>query len=79
MPKLLDGEPEGRLIALRLGLPPQCCGNRSPRLPWRPVVELGIVDSISHEAVGRTLSKGTISLTAAGIYSTIDHRMLYME
>ena len=79
VPKLLDGEPEARVIAMRLGLPPPCYGNWSSHLPERQVVELGTVDSISRETMGRTLSKGTISLTVAGISGTIDDRMLYMK
>ena len=53
VPKLLDGESEARVIAMRLGLPPPCYGSWSPRLPERQVAELGIVDSTSHEAMGR--------------------------
>ena len=39
---------------MRLGPPPAGYGNWSLRLLARQVVELGIVDSISHEIVGRT-------------------------
>ena len=55
-PKLLSDEQEAQLIALRLG-PPPGYGNWSQRLLARQVVELGIVDSISHETAGRTLIK----------------------
>jgi hypothetical protein len=55
--KLLDGEQEAHLIALRLGPPPQGYANWSLRLLSRKVVELGIVDSISHETIRRTLKK----------------------
>ena len=79
VPKLLDGEWEARVIAMRLGLPLPCYGSGPPRLPERQVVEVGIVDSISHEIMGHPLRKGTISLWAEGIYSTIDGCMLYME
>ena len=51
VPKLLDGEQEARLIALRLGSPPEGYANWSLRLLARHVVELGLVDSISHETV----------------------------
>lgn len=56
-PKILDGEQEARIIALRLGTPPKGYANWSLRLLSRKVVELGIVDSISHETVRRTLKK----------------------
>ena len=52
--KLLDGKQEAQVIALRLGPPPQGYANWSLRLLSRKVVELGIVDSISHETVRRT-------------------------
>jgi biotin operon repressor len=55
--KLLDGEQEARLIATRLGSPPPGYANWSLRLLAGKVVELGIVASISHETVGRTLKK----------------------
>ncbi len=55
--KLLDGEQEAKLIALRLGSPPDGFGNWSLRLLAEQVVELEIVDSISHETVRRTLKK----------------------
>lgn len=56
-PKLLDGEQEARLIALRLGAPPKGYANWSLRLLSRQVVELGIVDEVSYETVRRTLKK----------------------
>lgn len=56
VPKLLDGEREAQLIALRLGSPPAGRANWSPRLLADRVVELGIVESISHQTVRRTLS-----------------------
>lgn len=55
--KLLDGEQEARIIALRLGTPPQGYANWSLRLLSRKVVELGMVDTISHETIRRTLKK----------------------
>ena len=55
--KLLDGEQEARLIALRLGSPPDGFGSWSLRLLAEQLVELKIVDSISHETVRRTLKK----------------------
>ena len=55
--KLLDGEQEARVIALRLGPPPKGYANWTLRLLARKVVELEIVDSVSHETVRRTLKK----------------------
>lgn len=55
--KLLDGEQEAKLIALRLGAPPPGYANWSLRLLAERVVELDIVESISHETVRRTLKK----------------------
>ena len=55
--KLLDGEQEAKVIATRLGSPPQGDANWTLRLLARRVVELEIVDSISYETVRRTLKK----------------------
>ena len=55
--KRLDGEQEAQLIALRLGAPPEGFGSWSLRLLASRAVELGIVESVSHETVRRTLKK----------------------
>jgi len=55
--KLLDGEQEARVIAMRLGSPPKGYANWTLRLLARKVVELELVDSISYETVRRTLKK----------------------
>ena len=55
--KVLDGEQEAQVIALRLGEPPEGFANWSLRLLAGQVVELGIVDSVSHETVRKTLKK----------------------
>jgi biotin operon repressor len=55
--KLLDGEQEAKIIATRLGPPPKGYANWTLRLLARKVVELGIVESVSHETVRRTLKK----------------------
>ena len=55
--KLLNREQEAQVIALRLGTPPKGYANWTLRLLARKVVELGIVDSISHETVRQTLKK----------------------
>ena len=56
-PKLLDGEQEAKIIAMRLGRPPSGYGNWTLRLLACKVVELSIVESVSHETVRRTLKK----------------------
>ena len=56
-PKLLDGEQEAKVIALRLGPPPKGFSNWRLRLLADQVVELEIVPSISHETVRQTLKK----------------------
>lgn len=55
--KLLDGKQEAQIIALRLGPPPNGYANWSLRLLARTVVELELVDSVSHETLRRTLKK----------------------
>ena len=56
-PKLLDGEQEAKVIALRLGPPPPGFANWSLRLLAEKVVALELVPSISYETVRRTLKK----------------------
>jgi hypothetical protein len=56
-PKLLNGEQEAKIIAMRLGPAPKGYANWTLRLLARKVVELEIVDSISHETIRRTLKK----------------------
>lgn len=56
-PRLLDGEREAKVIATRLGPPPQGYANWTLRLLARKVVELEIVPKISRETVRRTLKK----------------------
>jgi len=55
--KLLDGEQEAKLLALRLGPPPKGFANWALRLLAGQMVVLEIVDSISHETVRQTLKK----------------------
>ena len=55
--KLLDGEQEAKIIAMRLGPPPKGYANWTLRLLARKVVELEIVDAVSYETVRRTLKK----------------------
>jgi Homeodomain-like domain len=55
--KILSGKQEAQLIALRLSPPPKGYANWSLRLLARKVVELQLVETISHETVRRTLKK----------------------
>ena len=57
VPKLLNGEQEAHIIALRTGPPPKGYANWSLRLLARRVVELEIVESVSHETIRRMLKK----------------------
>jgi transposase len=56
-PKLLDGEQEAQVIAMRLGSPPPGFSNWTLRLLAEEVVALEIVESISYETVRRMLKK----------------------
>ena len=55
--KVLNGDQEAKLIAMRLGEPPKGFANWSLRLLADQIVELEIVDSISYETVRQTLKK----------------------
>lgn len=55
--KLLDGEQEAKVIAMRLGSPPPGFSNWTLRLLAERVVALEIVETISHETVRQTLKK----------------------
>ena len=55
--KVARGLSVTRVIAMRLGPPPKGYANWTLRLLARKVVELEIVETISHETVRRTLKK----------------------
>lgn len=55
--KLLDGEQEAKIIAMRLGQPPAGYGKWTLRLLARKVVELEIVDAVSYQTIRRTIKK----------------------
>ena len=55
--KILDGKQEAKVIAMRLGKPPKGFSSWSLRLLAERVVELELVESISHETIRRTLKK----------------------
>jgi hypothetical protein len=55
--KILSGQQEARVIAMRLSPPPKGYANWTLRLLAHKVVALEIADSISYETVRRTLKK----------------------
>lgn len=55
--KVLDGEQEAKIIALRLGQPPKGFSNWTLRLLAERAVALEIVESVSRETLRRTLKK----------------------
>ena len=60
--KKIDGDVEAHLIALCCSDPPKGRVRWTLRLLADKVVELGYVDSISHEAIRQTLKKTNLSL-----------------
>jgi Homeodomain-like domain len=55
--KLLDGSQEAKIIAVRLSKPPKGFANWSLRLLAEKVIELRIIDKVSHETLRKTLKK----------------------
>ncbi len=55
--KCLNGKQEAKVIAMRLSKPPKGFANWSLRLLADRVVELKLVDSVSHETIRQTLKK----------------------
>ena len=55
--KLLSGEQEAQLIAMRLGAPPAGYGNWTLMLLKDQMIALEIVETISHETIRQTLKK----------------------
>lgn len=55
--KLLDGEQEAKIIAMRLGSPPDGFSNWTLKLLAERVVALEITESISYETIRTTLKK----------------------
>jgi len=60
--KKIDGDVEAHLIALSCSEPPEGRVRWTLRLLADSIVELGYVESISHEAVRQTLKKTRLSL-----------------
>jgi hypothetical protein len=65
--KVLDGEQEAKIIALRLGRPPQGFFNWTLRLLAEQAVTLEIVESVSHETLRRTLKKTSLRSARSSI------------
>ena len=59
--KKIDGDVEARLIALSCSEPPEGRARWTLRLLADSVIELGYVESISHEAVRQTLKKTNLT------------------
>lgn len=55
--RVLDGEGEAQLVALMCGEPPSGQGRWTLHLAANRLVELGVVESISHESVRQVLKK----------------------
>jgi hypothetical protein len=62
-----DGRAEARLIALACSQAPQGRERWSMRLLAHKAVELGIVDSVSHETVRKTLKKTNCAPTSSKV------------
>lgn len=60
--RLLDGEQEARLIAIACSQPPEGQTRWTLRILAERMVELEIVDGISHETVRQTLKKTKLNL-----------------
>ena len=59
---LIDGRLEAQLLALSCSAPPEGQARWSLRLLADRLVELELIDSVSHETVRRTLKKTSSSL-----------------
>ena len=68
--KVLNGEQEAAIIALRLGLPPKGFANWTLRLLAEQAVALEIVESVSHETLRGTLKKTILQRRKSNIGSS---------
>lgn len=57
----LDGKAEAHLVAIACGAPPEGRARWTLRLLADRIVALGLVESVSHEAVRQTLKKTSLS------------------
>jgi poly-gamma-glutamate capsule biosynthesis protein CapA/YwtB (metallophosphatase superfamily) len=65
-PRIFDGAAEAKLIALTCSPAPEGFARWSLRLLEEKVVELGIVEKVSDNTIGRTLKKTRSNRIAAG-------------
>lgn len=65
--RVIDGETEAHLIALSCGEPPEGRSRWTLRLLGQTLVELGYVESVSHETVRQTLKKRSEALAKQGM------------
>jgi transposase len=63
--RVLDGRAEARLVALACSEPPEGRASWTLRLLADRMVELGVVEGVSHETVRRTLKKTSSSPTSS--------------
>jgi len=66
-PRKLDGRGEAQLIALACRQPPDGACRWALRLLANELVELGVVESISHETVRQTLKKTNLNRTCGTV------------
>ncbi|QDR80272.1 helix-turn-helix domain-containing protein [Sporomusa termitida] len=62
-PPIVTGEKEARIIALACGAAPHGRARWTVRLLAQKVIELGIMETVSHETIRTALKKHNLSLT----------------
>jgi hypothetical protein len=67
VPSKITGETEAKIIALCCGKPPEGRTRWTLRLLEEKTVELGIVEAISDNTIGRLLKKHYLSITDVNI------------
>lgn len=73
-PRSLDGTQEARLVALACGDPPTGNAKWSMRLLATRMVELKVVDKLSHETVRQTLKKRAEALVEQELGNPAPHK-----
>lgn len=61
-PPIVTGEKEARIVALACGSAPEGRARWTVRLLAEKVIELGIMETVSHETIRTTLKKRSLSL-----------------
>jgi transposase len=67
VPSKITGEVEAKIIALCCGEPPEGRARWTLRLLEEKTIELGIVESISDNTIGRLLKKHRLNLTSINV------------